>query len=68
MSLRDLGVFTLAYGVLADINNQWDGRDSAGGQGLLCEMRDTIARVARMSAQDVQDNHGFSMLKHKKDF
>jgi hypothetical protein len=44
-----------AYAVLADVHHSWKGRDSMSGQGLLCDLRDSIAAAEGRTAQDVQD-------------
>lgn len=50
-----------AYNILANIHNQWHGRNTQKGQALLIKLRDTIAEETNTSPQDVQDeasNHG----------
>lgn len=54
--MEDLQLLKDSYKVLADIHNQWQGRNTAAGQGLLCRLRDRIAELTDRNPQDVQDN------------
>lgn len=51
-----------AYGVLADIHNEWPGRNTREGQALLSDLRDGIAETFDKDPQFVQDAGGYSPL------
>lgn len=44
-----------AYTLLADIRNEWPGRNTSAGQLTLCLLRDAIAAAMRIDPQAVQD-------------
>lgn len=46
----------LAYEILADIRNQWKGRETPEGQIALVCLRDFIAKATGRDAQEVQDD------------
>lgn len=46
------------YTELADIHNNWPGRDTMAGQAKLCRLRDLIAKATGRDPQDVQDDYG----------
>lgn len=52
-----LATVEAAYVLLGSIRTQWDGRHSAEGQGLLCDLRDAICKATGREAQDVQDDY-----------
>lgn len=58
--LRDENVALLnaaqfAYLILADIHNEWPGRNTLHGQRVLCLLRDAIALAVGIDPQEVQD-------------
>ena len=46
------------YVLLADVRNQWNGRHTEAGQGLLIALRDSVCAVTGREAEDVQDDYG----------
>lgn len=46
------------YAELADINNEWPGRNTLEGQAKLIRLRDLISRATGRSERDVQDDYG----------
>lgn len=51
------------YIELADVHNNWPGRDTLAGQEKLSRMRDLIAKATGRSAQEVQDDYGTRAAK-----
>lgn len=45
------------YIELADIRNEWPGRNTAEGQQRLSRLRDLICKATGREAQDVQDDY-----------
>ena len=45
------------YTELADIHNEWPGRNTPEGQQRLCRLRDLICKATGRDAQDVQDDY-----------
>lgn len=51
------------YIELADVHNNWPGRDTHQGQEKLCRLRDLIVKASGRSAQEVQDDYGARAAK-----
>jgi len=63
--ISDIKLFaaaTHAYGVLADVRNQWPGRHTLEGQRLLCDLRDALSEASGVDAEYVQRLSGASHI------
>jgi hypothetical protein len=56
LNKAELQLLNDAYRILANIHNRWEGRHTAKGQKLLCDLRDKIAEQTGRPAVEVQDN------------
>lgn len=46
------------YAELADVRNNWPGRNTTLGQAKLCRLRDLICLATGRDAENVQDDYG----------
>lgn len=56
-----LRILVDTYYRLADIHNEWPGRNSLAGQKRLCDMRDCIAKALGMEPKDVYEGEAMLM-------
>lgn len=62
---RLLAVVEARYAELADIENEWPGRDTHG-QATLIELRNLIAAATGRTQQDVQDDFSTRLMRARR--
>lgn len=54
------------YVELADIHNNWHGRNTPNGQAKLCRLRDLISKHTGREPREVQDDYGMRAAQTDK--